>query len=155
MTLSAVLDVAAFDVIDTADGAALRHLLRRVLHRGGDVRCAAVTLAEVSRGPARTRRVEVAVARDRGGQRILVVPTDERLAKLVGTVLHTTARASDAIADAHVIAVCAAVDAAVVITADPDDINELAIAVPGTRVITRRPRAIGPSTDARSHEHLW
>lgn len=139
MSVSAVLDAAAFDVIDRAEGAALRHLLRTILERGGDVRCAAVTLAEVCRGPARTRRVEVAVARDRGGQRILVVPTDAKLAKLVGAVLHAADRGSDAMADAHVLAVCAAVEAAVVITADPDDINALAAGIPGTRVIIRTP----------------
>jgi hypothetical protein len=46
------------------------------------------------------------------------------------------------IADAHVIAVCPAVDAAVVVTSDPDDITLLAAAVPGTRVIARRPQDI-------------
>ena len=142
MSVSAVLDAGAFDVLDTREGAALRHLLRSVLHRGGEVRCAAVTLAEVCRGAARTRRAEVAVARDRGGQRVLVVGTDERLAKLVGTILHAAGRSSAAIADAHVVAVCAASDVAVVITSDPGDIEELAPAVPGTRIVTRRPRHI-------------
>jgi predicted nucleic acid-binding protein len=135
-----VLDAAAFDVIDTEGGAQLRQLLRSILQRGGDVRCAAVTLAEVCRGRTRTRRVEVAVTRDRGGQRVLVVPTDERLAKLVGAILHAVGRSSDAIADAHVVAVCAGVDAALVITSDPEDIAELSTAVPGTRIITRRPQ---------------
>jgi predicted nucleic acid-binding protein len=140
--VSAVLDAAAFDVIDRAEGAALRHLLRTVLERGGDVRCAAVTLAEVCRGPARTHRTEVAVARDRGGQRIVVVPTDTKLAKLVGAVLHASGKGSDAMADAHVVAVCAAVETAVVITTDPDDINALAAGIPGTRVIARSPRLV-------------
>ncbi len=142
MTISVVLDAAAFDVIDGPEGAALRHLLRRVLKRGGDVRCAAVTLAEICRGPARTRRVEVAVSRDRGGQRVMVVPTDLCLAKLVGSVLHSARRTSDAIADAHAVAVCAAVDVALVVTSDPGDIAEMASAVPGTRIVTRRPDAL-------------
>jgi predicted nucleic acid-binding protein len=142
VTLSVVLDAAAFDVIDSAEGAALRQLLRSVLARGGDVRCAAVTLAEVCRGPARTRRIQVAVSRDRGGQRVMVIPTDERLAKLVGSVLHSARRASDAIADAHVVAVCAPLDVALVVTSDPDDISEMAVALPGTRIVTRRPQAI-------------
>ena len=126
-------------VIDTAQGAGLRHLLRGVLSRGGDVRVAAVTLAEVSRGVARTGRADAAVARDRGGARMLVVPTDERLARLVGSVLHAAGRGSEDIADAHVIAVCAGVQAAVVVTGDADDILALASAVPATRVVTRRP----------------
>lgn len=142
MTLCVVLDAAAFDVIDATEGAALRQVLRSVLAHGGDVRCAAVTLAEVCRGPARTRRVEVAVSRDRGGQRIMVIPTDERLAKLVGSVLHGARRASDAIADAHVVSVCAACDVALVLTSDPHDINDLAVALPGTRIVTRHPQAL-------------
>jgi predicted nucleic acid-binding protein len=142
VTTRAVLDAAAFDVIDTDEGRAVRHLLRRVLERGGDVRCSAVTLAEVCRGRARTRRAEVAVARDRGGQRVLVVPTDERLAKLVGAILHTTGSSSERIADAHVVAACTGVDAAVVITSDPDDLRELAAAIPGTRVVTRSPHGL-------------
>ncbi len=139
MTTAAVLDAAAFDVLDRSEGAALRHLLRVVLVSGGEVRCAAVTLAEVCRGPARTRRAEAAIARDRGGQRILVVPTDFRLAKLVGAVLHSAGHGSESIADAHVIAVCASFDAAIVITSDPDDIAELASGVPGTRIVARAP----------------
>ncbi len=139
MIASAVLDASAFDVIDTAQGAGLRHLLRGVLARGGDVRVAAVTLAEVSRGTARTSRAAAAVARDRGGARVVVVPTDERLARLVGSVLHSAGRDSDDIADAHVVAVCGGAEAAVVVTSDPDDILALAAAIPATRVVTRRP----------------
>ncbi len=77
MSLSVVLDATAFDVIDRAEGAALGQLMRCVIERGGDVRCAAVTLADVCRGQSRTRRVEVATSRDRGGRRIMVIPTDE------------------------------------------------------------------------------
>lgn len=103
------------------------------------MRCAAVTLAEVCRGTARTRRAEVAVSRDRGGQRVIVVATDERLAKLVGAILHTTASDSKRLGDAHVVAVCAGAERAVVLTSDPSDITELATAVPGTRVLVRAP----------------
>jgi hypothetical protein len=34
-------------------------------------------------------------------------------------------------------------DAAVVVTADPDDILALATAVPGTRIVTRTPSTLG------------
>lgn len=142
MSLRVVLDAAAFDVLDTNDGRGLRALLRRGLERGGEATCAAVTLAEVCRGAARTRRVEAALARNRGGQRLRVVPTDERLAKLVGAILHTTGRASEYLGDAHVVAVCAGADVAVVITSDPDDIAALAVAVPGTRVTVRTPASL-------------
>jgi predicted nucleic acid-binding protein len=135
----AVLDAAAFDVIDTPDGVGLRALLRRLAQRGGEVCCAAVTLAEVCRGPARTRRVEGALVRAGGARRVQVVATDERLAKLVGAILHTTNSASDRLADAHVVAVCAAVESAIVITSDPDDMRVLAAAIPGTRIVSRDP----------------
>ncbi len=77
----------------------MRHLLRVVLGRGGEVRCAV-------------------------------------LAKLVGAVLHSAGHGSESIADAHVIA---GFDAAIVITSDPDDIAELATAMPGTRIVARSP----------------
>jgi len=70
-----------------------------------------------------------------------VVATEERLAKLVGAILHQADRGSDRIADAHVIAVCAPADAALILTEDPDDIAELAAALPGCRIVTRRPEA--------------
>jgi predicted nucleic acid-binding protein len=134
---TAVLDASAFDVIDTAQGAGLRHLLRGVVARGGDVRVAAVTLAEVSRGASRTSRAAAAVARDRGGARVVVVPTDERLARLVGSVLHSAGRGSENIADAHVVAVCGGAEAAVVVTSDPDAILALAAAIPATSFTVR------------------
>jgi predicted nucleic acid-binding protein len=134
-----VLDAAAFDVIDSTEGAKLRALLEIAVGRDSEVCCAAVTLAEVCRGTARTRRVEAALTRARGGRRILVIPTDERVAKLVGAILHDTGSGSEYLADAHVVAVCAGVDHAAVVTADPDDITRLATALRGVRVVTRSP----------------
>jgi predicted nucleic acid-binding protein len=142
MSPAIVLDAGAFDVLDTSTGTALRALLRRAAERGSETKSPAVVLAEVCRGAARTRRVEAALARDRDGQRIRIVPTDERLAKLVGAVLYAAGRGSEALADAHVVAVCAASDAAVVVSSDPDDIAALAPGVPGVRIIVRRPTDI-------------
>ncbi len=139
MTTRLVLDAAAFDLLDAPRSEDFRSLLREAVRRRTEVCCAAVTLAEVCRGAARTRRVEVALARERGGQRINVVPTDERLAKLVGAILHDTKSGSDRLADAHVVAVCAGADNALVLTADPADITALGAAVPGTRIVTRDP----------------
>jgi predicted nucleic acid-binding protein len=136
-----VLDAAAFDILGTPRDTDLRALLRRTAERGGRVCCAAVTLAEVCRGMARTRHAEAALARSHGGQRIRVVATDERLGKLVGAILHQAGLGSDRIADAHVVAVCAPSDAALVLTEDPGDIAELAAALPGSRIVTRRPDA--------------
>ncbi|MGI9000460.1 MAG: PIN domain-containing protein [Pseudonocardia sp.] len=139
MNTRVVLDAAAFDVIDTARGQALRGLLRRASERDAEVCCAAVTLAEVCRDLARTRRVEACLARSRGGRRIRVVPTDERLAKLVGAILHNTRSGSEMLGDAHVVAVCTGADTAVVVTSDPDDVTRLGAAVPGVRIVTRAP----------------
>ena len=134
-----VLDAAGFDVLDQAGGSRLRALIERVVSGDGEICCAAVTLAEVCRGQARTRRVEAALARVHGGRRVRVVPTDERLAKLVGAILHETGSGSEVIADAHVVAVCAGAETAAVVTSDPDDIAHLATAVRGVRIVTRRP----------------
>lgn len=135
-----VLDAGAFDVLDVERrGARLRALLDLVLAEGGQARCAAVTLAEVCRGAGRTRRVESILARRHAGQEIRIVPTDERLAKQVGHILHVTGSGSQRLADAHAVAVCADAEVAVVVTSDPDDITELASGIPGTRVTVRRP----------------
>jgi hypothetical protein len=77
----------------------------------------------------------------REAMRIRVVATDERLGKLVGAILHQAGLGSDRIADAHVVAVCAPADAALVLTEDPGDITELAAALPGCRIVTHRPDA--------------
>ncbi|MGH3094982.1 MAG: PIN domain-containing protein [Streptosporangiales bacterium] len=151
MSVRIVLDAAAFNVLDTRDGRKLRAVVHRTLRRGGEICCAAVTLAEVCRGTQRTRRVESALAHDRGGQRIRVIHTDERLAKLVGAILHDTHSGSDRLADAHVVAVCGGADRATVMTSDPDDIAALADALPGTRVLTRDPAdPFRPGEDNRS-----
>jgi hypothetical protein len=85
--------------------------------------------------------MEAALARSRGGQRIGVAATGERLAKLAGTILHHAGHGSDRIAGAHVVAVCAPADAALVLTEDPDDTAGLGAALPGCRIVTRRPAA--------------
>lgn len=138
MSACVVLDAAAFDVVQTDRGGLVRATLREAAERRREVLCAAVTLAEVCRGTARTRRVESALARKHGGQRVRVIPTNERLAKLVGAILHETNSDSARLADAHVVAVCTNADAALVFTSDPDDIIDLSTAVPSTRITTRR-----------------
>jgi predicted nucleic acid-binding protein len=134
-----VLDAGAFDALNTTAGAKLRDLLARTITRGGEIWCAAVTLAEVARGTARTRKVETALGRGYGGEQIRVLITDETLAKHVGGILYAAKKGSAAIADAHVIAACIPAEVAVVITTDPDDIAELSSAVPGVKIMPRRP----------------
>jgi predicted nucleic acid-binding protein len=134
-----VLDAGAFDSLNTRTGTQLRTLLERTVLRGGEVWCSAVTIAEVARGAARTRELETALSRRYGGEQIRVLVTDETLAKQVGEILFATNRGSESIADAHVIAVCVPADIAVVVTTDPDDIMELSAAVPGVKIMPRRP----------------
>ena len=49
MSAAVVLDAAAFDIIDDSRASGVRALLRRTIDNGGEVRCAAATLAEVWR----------------------------------------------------------------------------------------------------------
>jgi predicted nucleic acid-binding protein len=133
-----VLDAGAFDVLDRSPGRELWDLLKTV-PKGVEARCAALTLAEVCRTAGRTRRVEAALRRCEGEHGISVVPTDELLAKSVGRLLADARRDSCHLADAHVVALCADADVAVVITTDHDDINHLAASVPAVRIITRSP----------------
>ena len=132
-----VLDAAGLDEVPT--NTALRALLRRTAERGGQVWCAAVTIAEVARGPARVARVHGVLGRRFGGRRILVQPTDERLALLVGALLYDSGRVSDDLADAHVVAVCAPAAVALVVTSDPDDIAAIGDHLPGVRIRCVRP----------------
>ena len=134
-----VLDAAGLDRLAAPQGALLREQLRQAVLAGGQVRTAAVTVAEVARGAARTRGVQAVLARRLGGARVEVVPTDVPLALAVGRLLHAAGLGSEHLADAHVVAACADADVAVVVTSDPDDVRRLADGLPGTRVLTRRP----------------
>jgi predicted nucleic acid-binding protein len=121
-----------------------RALLREALDRGREVLVPAVVCAKACRGPARTRRVETALARHRPacGQRppVAVVDTDFALARQVGAVLFGAGAGSGDLADAHVVALCARRGGGLVITSDPEDIARLAAAVPAARIITRLAR---------------
>jgi predicted nucleic acid-binding protein len=134
-----VLDAGAFDVIQDKAGAKLRDLLARALEGGAEMCCAAVTLADVARGTARTRRLESALSRKYDGEQIRVLITDEDLAKQVGGILYAADKGSAAIADAHVVAACIPAEVAIVVTTDPGDIKDLAAGVPGVRIVTRAP----------------
>jgi predicted nucleic acid-binding protein len=133
-----VLDAGAFDALERGRNDELWAMVM-VGAEQAEVRCAALTLAEVCRSVARTRQVEVVLRRDRQGRQINVVPTDEALAKRVGQLLADAQRDSCHLADAHVVALCADADRALVITSDPDDINHLAASLRGVRIVTRQP----------------
>lgn len=145
MTSPVVLDADGLDALaDPHPPSLFRALLQEAWTRERDVLVPAVVCAEVCRGVGRTRRVEAAVARHRGEARerppVYIVDTDFALARQVGAVLHGAGAANGDIVDAHVVAVCVARGGGLVITADDDDINRLAQAVPSARIVTRRSR---------------
>jgi predicted nucleic acid-binding protein len=68
-----------------------------------------------------------------------LVDTDFRLARQVGAILESAKAGSEAVVDAHVVAVCVEAGGGLVVTADPADIAELADGVPAVRVRTVKP----------------
>ena len=139
MTRRVVLDAGGMDHLDAARGVRLRAVLEEAVGRGAEVWCSAVTVAELSRGRGPSARVAGALARRLGGERVRVQPTDVPFARLVGAVLHQARTGSEDIADAHVVALCIGAEQSLVVTTDPDDILRLADALPGVRVLVRRP----------------
>ncbi|MGI9016731.1 MAG: type II toxin-antitoxin system VapC family toxin [Euzebya sp.] len=144
MTLPLVLDAEGLSSVASArppDG--VRALLREAHRRDRDVIVPAVVCAEICRGAARTRQVEVALGR-RGGRdddrpAVAIVVGDLAVAKGVGAILHASDAGSEDLADAHVVQACVSAGGGLVVTADPDDIRRLAEAVPGIRIVTRSP----------------
>lgn len=121
----------------------LRALLAQALARDREVIAPTIVCAEVARGAERTRSLEAAVSRHRraAGERpaIRLVDTDFDLARRVGAILAATGRGSEDVVDAHVVAVCVPSGGGLVVTSDPDDVNELAGAVPAVRIRTTPP----------------
>ena len=139
-----MLDAAGLDAVSVArPPVMMRALLAEAHRRGREVLAPTVVCAEVARGPKRTRALEAAVARhDRHrGERppIRLVDTDFALARQVGALLHAARRGSEAIVDAHVVAVCVPSGGGLVVTSDPDDIAGLATAVPAARIRVVKP----------------
>lgn len=134
-----VLDAAGLDAL-AADRPpdALRALLAEAYRRDREVIAPTLVCAEVARGRARTRSLEAAVARHdatRGERPALrLIDTDFALARAVGAILEATGSGSDRMVDAHVVAVCVPAGGGLVVTSEPDDIVELAAAVPAVRI---------------------
>ncbi|MFF5034576.1 type II toxin-antitoxin system VapC family toxin [Nocardia salmonicida] len=144
MTLSIVLDSDGLSALcEPKPPARLRALPAEAKARAAEVLVPAVVCAEVCRGVARTRRVETLVSRkphDHPWQRpVAIVPTDFDMARLVDAILHGAQVGSRYLSDAHVVALCSRYGGGLVITSDPDDIRQLAAAVPSARIIVRTP----------------
>jgi predicted nucleic acid-binding protein len=145
MTLPLVLDADGLGALtDQRPPDRLRALLAEAWARHRDVLLPAVVCAEVCRGVARTRAVESTLARHRASMSerppVKVVATDFDLARQVGAVLYGAGAGSADIVDAHVVAVAASFGGALVVTADPGDIERLANAVPAARIVCRAAR---------------
>lgn len=144
MTPPLVLDAAGLETLcEQVPTEAVRALLAEAVRRDGEVVVPTVVCAELCRGVARTRSVEAALGRhdrSRGELPALTrADTDFVLARQVGAILHATGSGSADVVDAHVVAVCVLAGGGVVVTADPEDIERLADAVPAVRIVTRRP----------------
>jgi predicted nucleic acid-binding protein len=137
MRSAVVLDAGGLD--GTPFSGPTRALVERLLERSGEVWCCAANLAEVCRGRSRTASVEAFLRRGVGVSAVNVRNTDESFAKRVGALLALSGQGSEALADAHVVALCADFDSVVVITTDADDLVALAEFLPSMRMVTRRP----------------
>jgi len=139
-----VLDAAGLDALAANRPPDMfRALLAEAHRRRREVIAPTVVCAEVARGRRRTRALEAAVSRhDRSrGERpaVRLVNTDFHLARQVGAILDQTRRGTEHVVDAHVVAVCIPSGGGLVVTADPDDIAELAAAVPAARIRSVQP----------------
>lgn len=139
--LPLVLDAAGLDALSARRPPdRLRGLLTEAHRRGREVLAPTLACAEVARGRARTRALEAALARHDAARRerpaVRLVDTDFSLARQVGTILQASGGSTAMVVDAHVVAVCVPTGGGLVVTADPDDIDELAATVPAARVRT-------------------
>lgn len=121
----------------------LRLILDEAYRQHREVLLPALVCAEACRGVERTRKIEAALART--GRRpesapVVVVDTDFAVARQVGAILHAAGSGVDDIVDAHVVAACVPYGGGLVVTSDPEDIERLAAALPGTRIVTRSVR---------------
>jgi predicted nucleic acid-binding protein len=140
-----ILDADGLDALtEHPPPARLRALLAEAWERKSDVLVSALVCAECCRGAGRTRAVEASLARHRdiraARPAVRVVPTDFDLARRVGSVLHGASAGTKDMVDAHSVAIASMHGRALVVTADPDDIQRLASAVPAVRIVTRPAR---------------
>ncbi len=105
--------------------------LRAAVESGSEVVVPAAVLAEQYRGGPHDQVVDSCLGRHTG---IDVVNTDRRLARAVGHLLSRAGRGSERHVDATTVAVAVAAGGGVVLTADVDDLQELATDLVGVTV---------------------
>lgn len=107
-------------------------LARAALEEGEEVVVPAAVLAELYRGGHHDQVVDACLSRFFS---IVVVDTDQALAREIGHVLARAGRGSADHVDAAVVATAVRSGGGVVATGDVDDISALADGVPGVQVV--------------------
>lgn len=102
------------------------------LARGLDVLVPAAVLAELYRGPRHDQVLDSCLSRFPA---IVVVDTDQALAREIGHVLARAGRGSADHVDASVVAVAVQAGGGLIMTGDVDDMSALAQGVRGIRVV--------------------
>jgi predicted nucleic acid-binding protein len=121
------LDAEALNVLvgpDSLQKRRVRQAMTAADRVGRDVVAPTLVLAELHRGPRRTRSVDALLARHR--RAIGCRDTDPGLARIVGGVLHASSSGSEDLVDAHVVAVAVEAGGGVVLTGDAGDLELLA-----------------------------
>ncbi len=136
MTPTLVLDAEALHALARPDtrgalGLRARAILTVAHELRAPVRVPAPVLAEVCRGP----RFDAGVQRVLSGRGVVVVDLTAPLAREAGRLLARHGLASAHAVDAFVVVTAASFDAAIIATADPDDIGRLCDGMPRVTVL--------------------
>lgn len=107
-------------------------ILEEALERQQDVLVPAAVLAELYRGGQHDQVVDACLSRFPA---IVVIDTDQALAREIGHLLARAGRGSADHVDASVVAVAVRSGGAVIATADVDDMSALAAGLLGVRVL--------------------
>jgi predicted nucleic acid-binding protein len=121
------LDSEALNALAGRDSPAkrkVRRALEAAVRTKSDVVVPTLVLAELYRGTGRSQLVDALLARHEHA--IATRDTDRTLARFVGAILHGAGAGSEHIVDAHVIAIAAEAGGGVALTADTDDLTQLA-----------------------------
>jgi predicted nucleic acid-binding protein len=112
----------------------VRRILRRAQLLDRRVVVPSLVLAELYRGRGHNQLVDACLARE--SPSLDARDTDRALARIVGGVLAGAGARSALIVDAHVVAVAVEAGGGVVLTGDPDDLNQLSAPYPHVVVET-------------------
>jgi predicted nucleic acid-binding protein len=109
---------------DTPARRKVRQALEAAVRTRSDVVVPTIVLAELYRGAGRSQLVDALLARHELA--IATRDTDRALARFVGSILHGAGAGSEHVVDAHVIATLVEAGGGIALTADKDDLTQLA-----------------------------